>query len=183
MLAKGSNNDGVNIELVAEQTPVRRSWRISRQKKQLGGMKVTNGTKLEKDASRSWQVFRKDGETQFILELVDYSDKSFTSTYYAYKDGKPWAIVQEAKPSRDGKTIYTDRAAWDEDGQLVVKQHQVGSDVQELDADAVDSLKKQAKSSTSWPAPPRKNKPSRRAKKKPPVDRRLFFGPLPGIRT
>lgn len=147
VLAKGSNNDSINIQLVAEQTPAEKTLAaFNAEKKQLGGMKVTNGTKLEKDASRGWQVFRKDGQTAMILELVEYTEKgkNFTSTYYAYKDGKPWAIEQESKPSRDGKTIATDRAAWGDDGQLVVKQHQVGSDVQDLDADAVASLKKQA---------------------------------------
>ena len=49
-------------------------------------------------------MFRKDGADEFIRELVDYGDKDFTSTDYAYKDGKPWAIVQETKSSRDGKT-------------------------------------------------------------------------------
>lgn len=148
VLAKGSKNDAVNIQLVAEQTPAEKALaKFDAEKQQLGGMKVSNGTKLEKEDSRSWQVFRKDGVTQMILELVEYTakGKNFTSTYYAYKDGKPWAIVQQAKPSRDGKTISTDRAIWGDDGQLLVKQHQVGSDVKELDADAVASLKKQAK--------------------------------------
>ncbi len=147
VLAKGSNNDSVNIQLVAEQTPSEKLLAdFNAEKQQLGGMKVTNGTKLEKDASYSWQVFRKDGQTAMILELVEYTEKGkdFTSTYYAYKDGKPWAIVQESKPSRDGKATATDRAVWSDDGQLVVKQHQAGSDVQELGADAVASLKKQA---------------------------------------
>lgn len=147
VLAKGSKNDSVTIQLVAEQTPAEKLLAdFTTEKQQLGGMKVSNGTKLEKDASRSWQVFRKDGKTAMILELVEYTEKSkdFTSTYYAYKDGKPWAIVQESKPSRDGKATATDRAAWSDDGSLVVKQHQVGSDVQELSADAIASLKKQA---------------------------------------
>jgi putative lipoprotein len=147
VLAKGSNNDSINIQLVAEQTPAEKTLdAFKAEKKQLGAMKVTNGTKLEKEDSRGWQVFRKDGMTQMILELVEYTEKgkNFTSTYYAYKDGKPWAIVQEAKPNRDGKTISTDRAIWSDDGNLVVKQHQVGDDVKDLDADAVAVLKTQA---------------------------------------
>lgn len=147
VLAKGSNNDSINVQLVAEQTPAEKTLdAFKAEKKQLGAMKVTNGTKLEKEDSRGWQVFRQGGVTQMILELVEYTDKGkkFTSTYYAYKDGKPWAIVQEAKPSREGKTISTDRAIWSDDGNLVVKQHQVGDDVQDLDADTIASLKKQA---------------------------------------
>lgn len=145
VLAKGSKNDGVAIELVAEQTPGEKIMdAFTAEQKQLGAMKVTHGTKLEADVSRGWQLFRQAGQVQFIRELVDYGDKGFTSTDYAYKDGKPWAIVQETKASRDGKPSAIDRAGWSDDGTLVLKQHQVGSDVQTLDDDAAAKLKKQA---------------------------------------
>ncbi|TAM00212.1 MAG: hypothetical protein EPN71_06825, partial [Rhodanobacter sp.] len=95
VLAKGSKNDNVAIELVAEQTPGEKLLAAFKaEQDQLGVMKVTHGTKLEKDASRGWQLFRQDGQVQFIRELVDYGKDGFTSTDYAYKDGKPWVIVQ-----------------------------------------------------------------------------------------
>ncbi|MES2314106.1 MAG: DUF1481 domain-containing protein [Pseudomonadota bacterium] len=145
VLAKGSKNDGVVIELVAEQTPGEKVMdAFTAEQKQLGAMKVTHGTKLDANVSRGWQLFRQAGQVQFIRELVDYGDKGFTSTDYAYKDGKPWAIVQETKASRDGKPSAIDRAGWSDDGTLVLKQHQVGSDVQPLDDDAAAKLKKQA---------------------------------------
>ncbi|MFC5581992.1 YbaY family lipoprotein [Rhodanobacter terrae] len=145
VLAKGSKNDGVAIELVAEQTPGEKIMdAFTAEQKQLGAMKVSHGTKLEANASRGWQLFRQAGQVQFIRELVDYGDKGFTSTDYAYKDGKPWAIVQETRASRDGKPSAIDRAGWSEDGTLVLKQHQVGSDVQTLDDDAAAKLKQQA---------------------------------------
>ncbi|HTH67670.1 MAG TPA: YbaY family lipoprotein [Rhodanobacter sp.] len=145
VLAKGSKNDAVAIELIAEQTPGEKVLAdFNAEQKQLGAMKVTHGTKLEKDASRGWQLFRQDREVKFIRELVDYGDKGFTSTDYAFKDGKPWAIVQETKSSSDAKPSATDRAGWSDDGSLVLKQHQVGSDVQVLDAAAAETLKKQA---------------------------------------
>jgi putative lipoprotein len=145
VLAKGSKNDGVAIELVAEQTPGEKVLGdLTAEQKQLGGMKVSHGTKLEKDVSRGWQLFRQAGQVQFIRELVDYGDKGFSSTDYAYKDGKPWAIVQQTKPSRDGKPSAIDRAGWSDDGTLVLKQHQVGNDIQALDADTAATMKKQA---------------------------------------
>jgi len=145
VLAKGSKNDGVVIELVAEQTPGEKVMdAFTAEQKQLGAMKVTHGTKLDANVSRGWQLFRQAGQVQFIRELVDYGDKGFTSTDYAYKDGKPWAIVQETRASRDGKPSAIDRAGWSDDGTLVLKQHQVGSDVQPLDDDAAAKLKKQA---------------------------------------
>ncbi len=145
VLAKGSKNDGVMIELVAEQTPGEKVLaEFIAEQKLLGGMKVSHGTKLEKDTSRGWQLFRQAGKVEFIRELVDHGDKGFTSTDYAYKDNKVWAVVQETKASRDAKPSATDRAGWTADGTLVLKQHQVGSDVQVLDDGAAAALKKQA---------------------------------------
>ncbi|TPG11422.1 hypothetical protein EAH75_15600 [Rhodanobacter glycinis] len=145
VLAKGSKNDGVMIELVAEQTPGEKVLAdFGAEQKLLGGMKISHGTKLEKDDSRGWQLFREAGEVKFIREEVDYGDKGYTSTDYAYKGGKPWAVVQETKSSRDAKPSAIDRAGWTDDGALVLKQHQVGGDVQALDPGAAEKLKKQA---------------------------------------
>ncbi|RCS29454.1 hypothetical protein DEO45_09760 [Rhodanobacter denitrificans] len=145
VLAKGSKNDGVAIELAAEQTPSEKLMAgFNEVKAQLGGMKISHGTKLETNDSRGWQLFRQAGEVKFIREEVDYGDKGYTSTDYAYKDGKPWVIVQETKASRDGKPSATDRAGWSEDGSLVLKQHQAGSGVQALDDAAAATMKKQA---------------------------------------
>ncbi len=145
VLAKGSKNDNIAIELVSEQTPSEKLLAAFKTEQgQLGAMKVSHGTKLEKDVSRGWQLFRQDGQVHFIRELVDYGKDGFTSTDYSYKDGKPQVIVQQTKPSRDGQPTAIDRAGWSEDGTLVLKQHQVGSDVQELDADAAAKLKKEA---------------------------------------
>ncbi|CAM5415607.1 hypothetical protein RLIN73S_07460 [Rhodanobacter lindaniclasticus] len=69
-------------------------------------------------------MFRQDGQIQFIRELVEYTKDGFTSTDYAYRDGKPWAIVQQHMASRDGKPTSIDRAGWTDDGTLVLKQHQ-----------------------------------------------------------
>ncbi len=145
VLAKGSKNDGVAIELAAEQTPSEKLMAgFNEVKAQLGGMKISHGTKLETGDSRGWQLFRQAGEVKFIREEVDYGDKGYTSTDYAYKDGKPWVIVQETKASRDGKPSATDRAGWSEDGSLVLKQHQAGSGVQALDDATAATMKKQA---------------------------------------
>jgi len=145
VLAKGSKNDGVAIELVATQTAGEKIMdAFTAEQKQLGGMKIKSGTKLDADVSRGWQVFRQAGDLKFIREEVDYGDKGFTSTDYAYTDGKVWAIVQQTKASRDGKPSAIDRAGWSDDGSLVLKQHQVGSDVQVLGDDVAAKLKKQA---------------------------------------
>jgi len=146
VLAKGSNNDAVAIELVAEQTPGEEVLaRFTSVQKQIGGMKVSQGTKLEADFSRGWQLFRQAGEVKFIRELVDRGDKGYTSTDYAFKDGKVWAIVQETKANSGAKPSAIDRAGWNDDGHLVLKQHEVGGDVQSLDEAAANKLKGEAK--------------------------------------
>jgi putative lipoprotein len=54
---------------------------------------------------------------KFIRELVDYGDKGFTSTDYAYKNGKPWASCSRPRPTRMPSPAATDRAGWDDNGQ------------------------------------------------------------------
>ncbi len=144
VLTKGHPNTAA-IELVAQETKSEKLLAaFTDVQKQLGGMKITRGTKLEKDSSRGWQLFRQGGEIKFIRELVDYTGKNFTSTDYAYRDGKPWVVEQQTKASSGAKASVVDRAGWDEAGNLVLKQHQTGGEKQELDADTAANLRKQA---------------------------------------
>jgi putative lipoprotein len=144
VLTKGAKNV-VSIQLMAEQTPGEKILAaFTDVQKQIGGMKVSNGTKLEANISRGWQVFRQAGDVKFIRELVDSGDKGFTSTDYAYKNGNPWAVVQQTKANKDAKPSAIDRAGWDDSGTLVLKQHQVGNDVQVLDDGAAANLHRQA---------------------------------------
>lgn len=145
VLTKGASNQ-VTIQLVAQQTPGEKELaEFKAMQKQIGGMKITQGSKLEKDVSRAWQVFRASGAVQFIRAQADYGDKGFTSTDYAYKDGQPWVVVQQKKSSKDAKPSSTSRAGWDKDGNLVLKQVDSGGKTTDTlsDDEAVD-LKKQA---------------------------------------
>jgi len=143
VLTKG-NPDKVSIELIAQQTPGELLLaKFNSEKADIGAMKITNGTKLEKADSRSWQVFRQAGQIKMIRELVDYNEKSYTDSYYGYDDGKVWAAVQDTKATRDGKPTSTDRAGWDDTGTLVLKQHEAGGKTEELSADAAKKLQDQ----------------------------------------
>lgn len=146
VLTKGAGNQ-VSIQLVGEQTPGEKELAaFTSVQKQIGGMKITSGTKLDDKVSRGWQVFREAGEVKFIREQVDYGDKGFTNTDYAYKDGKPWVVVQQKKASKDSKPSSTERASWNADGALVLKQQQAGSKIEALADDEAASLQKQATS-------------------------------------
>jgi putative lipoprotein len=144
VLTKGAKNVA-NIQLVGEATPGEKELNgYNSLKKNIGGMKVTQGTALKEGESRGWQIFKKGSDVQFVIELVDYGDKGFTSTNYAYRNGKPWVIVQEKKPSKDGKPTSTDRAGWNEAGELVLKQHEAGGKTDVLGDDDANALKTQA---------------------------------------
>jgi len=107
-------------------------------------MKVKSGTKLDADASRSWQVFRQNNDLKFIRELVDSGAKGFTTTDFAYRNGKPWVAVQQTKANQNAKSSAIDRAGWDDNGNLVLKQHEVNGNVQVLDDAAAANLQKEA---------------------------------------
>lgn len=144
VLTKGNKNQAT-IELVAEQTPAEKDLAdFNALIKQIGGMKVTSGTKLEPNASRGWQVFRQNGETKVIRELVDYGDKGFTSTDFAYKNGSPWVAVQQKKANKDAKPSSIERASWTENGMLVLHDQQSGDKTSDLGSDDAASLRQQA---------------------------------------
>lgn len=144
VLTKGAGNQ-VSIQLAPQQTAGEKELAaFTSVQKQIGGMKITSGTKLEDKASRSWQVFREAGQVKFIREQVDLNDKGFTSTDYAFKDGKPWVVVQQKKASKDAKPTSTEQAGWNTEGTLVLKQELVGGKSSPLSDDAAADLQKQA---------------------------------------
>ncbi|GLR00098.1 YbaY family lipoprotein [Dyella mobilis] len=146
VLTKGNPVANVTIELAPEQTPGEKMLAAFQGlQKQIGGMKRTSGTKLEPNASRAWQVFRDGTEVKFIRELVDYGDKGFTSTDYAYKDGKPWVVQQQKKANQGAKATSTDTAGWGDDGSLVLKTHEAGGNTDTLSDSDAASLQQQSK--------------------------------------
>jgi putative lipoprotein len=144
VLTKGAPNK-VSIQLAAEQTPAEKQLaEFTALQKQIGGMKISSGSKLDKDVSRAWQVFRQGGTVRLVRMQADYGDKGFTSTDYAYQDGAPWVVVQQKKSSQDAKPNSTERAGWDKDGNLLLKQAESGGKTDTLGDDEAASLKKQA---------------------------------------
>jgi putative lipoprotein len=146
VLTQGHPASNVAVELMPEQTPGEKMLAaFQNAQKQIGGLKRSSGTKLEPNASRAWQVFRDGLEVKFIRELVDYGDKGFTSTDYAYKDGKPWVVQQKKMPSQNAKPTSTDTAGWGDDGTLVLKTHDAGGTSSTLSDSDAGNLQQQAK--------------------------------------
>ncbi|GLQ47289.1 hypothetical protein GCM10007862_23400 [Dyella lipolytica] len=146
VLTQGHPTTNVAVQLAPEQTPSEKMLVAFQDvQKQIGGMKRSSGTQLQKDASLAWQVFRDGGEVKFIRELVDYGDKGFTSTDYAYKDGKPWVVQQQKKSGQTAKPSSVDTAGWGDDGSLVLKTHEAGGSTQSLGDDDAANLQQQSK--------------------------------------
>ena len=136
----------VNLQLVAEPTAADKMLSdFKTMQSRIGGMKMTQGTASNDQASRGWQVFSDKDGVEFIRELVDKGDKgNYTSTDYAYQNGNPWVVVQETSPKKGAPISSTDRAGWDQNGELVLKQHEENGKVSELSHDAASALHDQA---------------------------------------
>ena len=136
----------VNLQLVAEPTAADKMLSdFKTLQSRIGGMKMTQGTASNEQASRGWQVFSDKDGVEFIRELVDKGDKgNYTSTDYGYQNGRPWVVVQETSPKKDAPVSSTDRAGWDENGELVLKQHEEKGKTSELSHDAASALHDQA---------------------------------------
>ncbi|MDQ2971705.1 MAG: hypothetical protein M3R20_01795, partial [Pseudomonadota bacterium] len=81
----------------------------------------------------------------FIRVLVDHGDKgNYTSTDYAYQNGRPWVVVQETRAHKGDPVSSIDRAGWDDNGGLVLKDHVEGSKTTPLSEDAAKALHDQA---------------------------------------
>lgn len=117
----------VAVQMVAEATPAEKMMDAFKQvKNRIGGMKLEQGTALGETESRGWQVFREKGEVAFIRERADYFDKGATSTDIAYQDGKPWVVIQQKMAHQGEKPSTIDRAGWDDQGNLVLKERVEG---------------------------------------------------------
>lgn len=104
----------------------------------IGGMKRSQGASEDETSTTAWDGFF-DGKNglRYIREITDYGDKGRTNFYYAYRDGKPMAVVQERVPAMAERPNAVTRAGWDEAGTLVVKTKRESGAVSVLaDADA-----------------------------------------------
>ncbi|MGH8233137.1 MAG: YbaY family lipoprotein [Rhodanobacteraceae bacterium] len=145
----------VDLTLVAEPTAAEKMLdNFQQAKRQTGAMKVKSGTSSKIGESRSWQVFRDVHGVEFIIVQVNHGDKGgFTKTEYAYRNSLPWVVVEEEMPNQNAQATSTERAGWDDQGVLVLKQQVSGgktttlsdSDAKTLHSQAEAAYKKFAK--------------------------------------
>jgi len=135
----------VDLTLIAEPTPAEKMLAdFENAKRQTGGMKVKSGTSSKIGESHSWQVFSDVHGVEFIIEQVNQTDKGFTKTQYAYRNGLPWVVVQEQMPKPDAQVTSTAKVGWDDNGVLVLNQQTNGGKTDKVSDDEAKSLHKQA---------------------------------------
>lgn len=141
VLTKGSAAQ-ISVQLKAMPTPAEQTMQGYEQiKASIGGLKYTQGDQSEVGMSRGWQIFRdKDGKVVFVRILEDAGDKGFTSTDIAYRNDKPWVVVQSRSAARGQKPKLIERAGWNSDGELVLHERVAGETKGDLDASEAKSL-------------------------------------------
>ena len=104
----------------------------------IGGMKRSQGASEDETSTTAWDGFFDNKSTlRYIREVIDYGDKGRSNFYYAYRDGKPMAVIQERVPAMAEKPNAVTRAGWNETGVLVLKTKKDGGTVSVLaDAEA-----------------------------------------------
>lgn len=103
----------------------------------IGGMKRSQGASEDEASTTAWDGFFDKTGLRYIREIVDFGDKGRTNTYFAYREGKPMAVVVERVPAMAEKPNAVTRAGWDAAGLLVVKTKKESGTVSVLaDADA-----------------------------------------------
>lgn len=147
VLTKG-HEAKVQVTLQSQATPSEEMLEAFKQARgQIGGMKVSKGSALGKKVSRAWQAFRKGGKLEFVRGIDDLQtgDKGRIDTDYAYKDGEPWVVVQKnrAKPKATPSSI--NRAGWDDQGKLVLAEHEENGETTKLSEDVAKTLHADAK--------------------------------------
>lgn len=140
------------IQLAPEPTPAEKMMAAYRNLQgQLGAMRISKGTSLGDKGSSAWQIFKKNGHVQFIVEIEDnFETNARIRTDYAYEDGRTWVVIRKHMPKAGAKPDDLKRAGWDKDGKLVLKEHVVNGktgtlsekDAQELRKDAQQQFKR-----------------------------------------
>lgn len=136
----------VSLKLIAEPTAADKMLSdFKAMQGRIGGMKVTQGTSSSDEAAKSWQVFSDKNGVEFVRQLIDHGDKgNYTSTDYAYQNSRPWVVVQETRAAKGAPVQSTDRVGWDDNGAIVLNQHEENGQTSELSHDAASALHDQA---------------------------------------
>ena len=132
VLTKGSGSK-VDVVMTPEPTASEKlESEYASLERAIGGMKRSQGASEDEASTTAWDGFFDKTGLRYIREIVDFGDKGRTNTYYAYREGKPMAVVVERVPAMAEKPNAVTRAGWDEAGLLVLKTKKEGGTVSVL---------------------------------------------------
>lgn len=128
----------VEVVLAAEPTASEKlEQEYSSLERAIGAMKIARGASEDEASTTAWDGFFDSTGLRYVREISDYGDKGRINTFFAYRDGKPMAVVKENVPAMASKPNAVTRAGWNEQGVLVLKTKRDGANTTELsDADA-----------------------------------------------
>lgn len=134
----------VDVVLAAEPTPTEKlEAEYASLERAIGGMKIARGAGEDETSTTAWDGFFDSTGLRYVREIVDYGDKGRINTYFAYRDGKPMAVVKENVPAMSSKPNAVTKAGWNDQGALVLKTKRDGGTTTELadkDAQALHDL-------------------------------------------
>ncbi len=123
----------VDVVLAAEPTPSEKlEAEYASLERAIGGMKIARGASEDETSTTAWDGFFDSSGLRYVREISDYGDKGRINTYFAYRDGKPMAVVKENVPAMASRPNAATRAGWNEQGTLVLKTKRDGANTTEL---------------------------------------------------
>jgi putative lipoprotein len=141
----------VEVVVAPEPTPAEKMYEdFKKTLGQIGGMKSINGSALNDNASVAWDAFvqgtNAGPKVRVVREITDLDGDKGRITYkMAYQNDKPWVAVKEEAPAGSNHPFATTRVGWDDNGQLVLKEHNAGGQNSEVSGDDAKAIYEHAR--------------------------------------
>ena len=141
----------VEVMMAPEPTPAEKMYEdFKKTLGQIGGMKSINGSALNDNASVAWDAFvqgtNAGPKVRVVREITDLDGDKGRITYkMAYQNDKPWVAVKEESPAGSNHPFATTRVGWDDNGQLVLREHAAGGQNSEVSADDAKAIYEHAR--------------------------------------
>jgi putative lipoprotein len=141
----------VEIVVAPEPTPAEKMYEdFKKTLGQIGGMKSINGSALNDNASVAWDAFvqgtNAGPKVRVVREITDLDGDKGRITYkMAYQNDKPWVAIKEESPAGSNHPFATTRVGWDDNGQLVLKEHSAGGQNTEVSGDDAKAIYEHAR--------------------------------------
>jgi len=109
---------------------------------QIGGMTRLTGNRFAGETAIGWDAFLKEGTLRMVRENLELPTEGRVAARYAYRDEKPWIAVEETTSDKGRKTKLL--LAWNEAGELTVRDRTRGETSSEVNDADVARITKQA---------------------------------------